>query len=317
MDIEYLLLLQRFRESTGGVLTPLMERISLFSVTYLVMIPVYVYWVIDKRNGLYTLLSYYLCCGVNVLVKLTACVYRPWIRDARVVPAGYAIYTATGYSFPSGHTAAAGPIYGGLALTFRKRKKAFSLLCLVLLLLTGFSRNFLGVHTPQDVVVGMLESALVLFVTAKLISYVEKRPERENILLLLCFAFGWLGILYIARKPYPMDYADGVLLADPQKMMNDGYSCIAMLIAFPVARYIEKIWIRFTPAGQRPRGLLLGTAGLVPLFLMIRYQRPLLDSLLGTHWGHFAHSAVVVIYCVALYPWIIHMCRRRGRTRNG
>ncbi len=37
MDIEYLLLLQRFRESTRDALTPFMEQISLFSVTYLVI----------------------------------------------------------------------------------------------------------------------------------------------------------------------------------------------------------------------------------------------------------------------------------------
>ena len=68
MDIEYLLLLQRFRESINDALTPFMESISLFSVTYLIMIPVLVYWVVDKRKGWYTLLSYYLCCGVNAAV---------------------------------------------------------------------------------------------------------------------------------------------------------------------------------------------------------------------------------------------------------
>ena len=108
MDIDYLLLLQRFRESINDALTPLMEGLSLFAVTYLILIPVFVYWVVDKRKGLYTLVSYYLCRSVNAIVKLTACIYRPWIRDARVMPAGDAITTATGYSFPSGHTVSAG-----------------------------------------------------------------------------------------------------------------------------------------------------------------------------------------------------------------
>ncbi len=82
MDIEYLLFLQRFRESINDSLTPFMEGISLFAVTYLIMIPVFVYWVVSKRKGLYTLVSYYLCCGFNAIVKLTVCAYRPWIRDA-------------------------------------------------------------------------------------------------------------------------------------------------------------------------------------------------------------------------------------------
>ena len=88
MDIDYLLALQDFRGNTGDALTPFMEGLSLFAVTFLIMLPVFVYWVIDKKKGLYTLVSYYLCCGVNAMVKLTACVYRPWIKDARVLPAG-------------------------------------------------------------------------------------------------------------------------------------------------------------------------------------------------------------------------------------
>ena len=96
IDIEYLLLLQNFRNATNNILTPFMEWISLFAVTRLIIIPVFVYWVVDKKKGLYTLAAYYLACGFNAVVKLTACIYRPWIRDARVLPAGDAIRTATG-----------------------------------------------------------------------------------------------------------------------------------------------------------------------------------------------------------------------------
>jgi len=85
-----------------------------FRLTYLIMIPVFVYWVLDKRSGLYVLSSYYSTVAVNAVIKLSVCAYRPWIRDSRVLPAGDAITTATGYSFPSGHTMTAGPIYGGL-----------------------------------------------------------------------------------------------------------------------------------------------------------------------------------------------------------
>lgn len=162
IDIEYLLLLQNFRNATNNILTPFMEWISLFAVTRLIIIPVFVYWVVDKKKGLYTLAAYYLACGFNAVVKLTACIYRPWIRDARVLPAGDAIRTATGYSFPSGHTVTAGPIYGGLAVSGRKRVPWLSVICLIALFLTAFSRNYLGVHTPQDVAVALLESALAL-----------------------------------------------------------------------------------------------------------------------------------------------------------
>ncbi len=319
MDIEYLLMLQRFRESTRDALTPFMEQISLFSVTYLIMIPVFVYWAVDKNKGLYTLASYYVCCAFNATVKLIACVYRPWIRDARVLPAGDSIRTAGGYSFPSGHTATAGPIYGGLALSSWKWQKAVSVLCVIALLLTGFSRNYLGVHTPQDVVVGMLETLAVLLCMAKLFSWLEKHPEKENWFLLACFILGWLGIVFITFKPYPMDYVDGELLVDPQKMMNGGYGDIALLIAFPIARYIEKTWIRFRATGLKGRGLAVSVLGLVPLYLMLRFMKAPLDSLLGAHWGHFLDSFILVIYCVALWPLVIRAAEKLlpGKRQGG
>ena len=305
MDIEYLLFLQRFRESINDSLTPFMEGISLFAVTYLIMIPVFVYWVVSKRKGLYTLVSYYLCCGFNAIVKLTVCAYRPWIRDARVHPAGDATTTATGSAFPSGHTVTAGPIYGGLAVVSWSWKKFVSVILGIFLLLTAFSRNYLGVHTPQDVFVGICESVFWLIIVAKIFTYLDEHPEKENLLLLICFIVGWLGIAYITFKPYPMDYVDGKLLVDPQKMMNDGYGDICLLIAFPVARYIEKRWIGFQAPGLKGAGLAAGIVGLIPLFLMIKFMRPALDGVLGTHWGHFANTFIIVLYCIALWPLVI------------
>ena len=312
MDIEYLLLLQRFRENTNDFLTPFMEQLSLFSVTYLILAPILVYWLFDKRKGLYILVSYILCSSFNAMVKLTACVYRPWIKDPRVLPAGDAISTATGYSFPSGHTATAGPIYGGLAVSFREKSKVFSVICIILVLLTGFSRNYLGVHTPQDVLVALTEAVFALIIAAKLFDYIETRPEKENLFLLISFIIGCLGIVYITFKPYPMEYVDGNLLVDPQKMMNDGYGDICFLIAFPVARYIEKTWIKFKPPGLNSLGIAVGIVGIVPLYFMMKYLKSALDNLMGSHWGRFSFIFILVFYCVALYPIIIKaVCGKR------
>ncbi|MBQ9886755.1 MAG: phosphatase PAP2 family protein [Lachnospiraceae bacterium] len=314
MDIEYLLLLQEFREKTNDLLTPFLEQLSLFAVTYLIMFPVFVYWAIDKRKGLYTLVSYYLCCGVNAMVKLTACIYRPWIRDPRILPAGDAIRTATSYSFPSGHTVTAGPIYGGFAVSVWKKSKIVAFICVLALLLTGFSRNYLGVHTPQDVIVAILESILALYVVAKIFAYLKEHPEKENIFLIASFIIGWLGIVYITFKPYPMDYVDGRLLVDPQKMMNDGYGDICLLIAYPVARFIEKTWIKFQSTGIKNVRVIVSIIGLVPLWFMIKYMGAPLDDVLGSHWGHFTNTFIIVLYSVALYPLVIKLFGSRKKA---
>ncbi len=307
IDIEYLLLLQRFREATNNVLTPFMEWISLFAVTYLVFAPAFVYWICDKKKGLFALSSYYLCVGVNAIIKLTVCAYRPWIRDARVMPAGDSITTATGYSFPSGHTATAAPIYGGLAKAYQRSKKWISWICIALLAVTAFSRNYLGVHTPQDVLVALLEGIVSIYVMTRIFRYVEEKPEREDLLLLFEFLFAIAGLIYITYKPYPMEYINGELIVDPRKMMNDGYGDLALLLFFPVARYIEKRWINFEPVGLNTKGLIATVCGFVPFFLIREYLNPYLISQFGSHLGKFLGNAALVTFFIALYPLVIKL----------
>lgn len=313
MDISYLLLLQDFRNATHNMWTPLMENISFFGTTSLVLLPTFIYWCVNKRNGLFTLAAYTLSLTFMALIKLTACVYRPWIKDARIIPAGKAINTATGYSFPSGHTSGATPLYGGMAVGFWQKPKMrwLAVLCIVMILLTGFSRNYLGVHTPQDVAVGLLVGLLGLWISWKYISYIEIHPEKENMLLGLGILFAILGLLYITYKSYPMDYVNGKLLANPQRMMNDGYKCLGCLVGFCVGRYIEKTWVRFEVLGLTLKGILLSIVGMIPAVLMFIYIKKPLVACLGKHWGGFTMYVILITYIVALYPMVIKLFQKK------
>ena len=305
MDIEYLLVLQDFRNRTENVLTPFLESLSLFAITYLILFPILIYWLMDKKSGLYTLCSFAVCNAINAVVKLTVCAYRPWIRDERILPAGDAITTATGYSFPSGHTVTAGPLYGGMAAVLRKKSKWISVVCIILFLLTAFSRNYLGVHTPQDVIVGTLESVLWLFLIARIFRYLEIHPEKENLFLLISFILGWLFIAFITFKPYPMTYVEGKLLVDPKKMMIDGYGDICFLIIFPLARFVERKWIGFKAPGFTGKGIAVCLLGLIPLVLSIRFLEAPLRAAFGDLWGQFSYTFITVFYYIALYPAVI------------
>ena len=274
MDIKYLLFLQEFRNRINDAWTPFMEWVSMFAVTYLILIPVFVYWCIDKKKGLYTLATYYVCIAVNAVVKLTACIYRPWIRDSRVLPAGDSIRTATGYSFPSGHTTTAAPLYGGLAVSAWEKKslRGISVLCVLCALLTGFSRNYLGVHTPQDVFVGISEAIFWLIIMSKLFGYLEEHPEKEDRFLLIAFAACLIGLIYI---------------------------------------FIEKRWVRFRSAGFTASGILLSAIGLVPAWVLIKYAKPAIQSLLGGHWGKLSYNIIFAIYLILVYPLVIRLVTGR------
>ncbi len=312
MDIEYLLFLQNFRNGTNDALTPFMEMISLFAVTYLLIVPALVYWCLDKRSGLYTLASYNFSIAVNADVKLTACIYRPWIRDSRVLPAGDAITTATGYSFPSGHTMTATPIYGAMAVSAWKKLRWISVLCIICVLVTGFSRNYLGVHTPQDVLVGLTLGCLALFVIKKIFDYISVHPEKENIFLIIGVVFGVASLIYINVKPYPMDYVDGKLLVDPIKMMKDGYGDIGMFTAFCIARFVEKTWVRFEPALTKAN-LAAGFTGGVLLFILLQSIGDPLKALMGTNWGTLTKNTIVIFFIVAIWPAVMKAVTKKSK----
>jgi membrane-associated phospholipid phosphatase len=307
LDIRYLLFLQEFRNHISDALTPFMEFVSTFATRYLILGVLFIYWVLDKRKGLLAIASMCLTLAVNQLVKLTACVYRPWIRDARIVPAGDSIKTATGYSFPSGHTATAAPLFGGMAAAADRRHRWFQVLCVLGVMLVAFSRNYLGVHTPQDVFVAICESVICLLIMSKIFNYIEANPEKEDLFLIAGIVFGFVSIAYVTFKPYPMTYVDGKLLVDPQKMMNDGYGDIAFLIAFCIGRFIERKWIQFKPAGINAKGIILCVIGMVIFVLLNNNIGAPLDQMLGSHWGHFARRLITILFYMALYPLVIKL----------
>ncbi len=316
MDIQYLLWLQNFRNSINDAWTQFMEWVSMFAVDYLILLPVFLYWFWDKKKGLYTLVSYYFCMVITPIVKLTVCCYRPWIRDSRILPAGDAITTATGYSFPSGHTTTCGPLAGGMAVTAWQEKKTrwLSPILAFWVLLTAFSRNYLGVHTPQDVFVAICVSVLCLILTAKLFEYLDKHPEKEDRLLLGGFIFCWAAIAYITFKPYPTDLnAEGKLIVDPQKMMNDGYGDLGKMIGFIIARYIEKKWIRFQPMKKDWLSAAICAAGLVLMALLKQYVSPIMRDWMGSHWGKLVFSVIYTGYYIALFPLVLKLV---GKARE-
>ena len=141
MDIDILLALQALRNGAGAFLSAFLSKMTfLGELNTVLVIMAAVYWCVSKEFGAYLLMGWSGNRLVNGALKITACAYRPWIRDVRIIPYGNSITTATGYSFPSGHTMNAASVYGGAAVRRDLPRVLRSILGLVVALV-AFSRN--------------------------------------------------------------------------------------------------------------------------------------------------------------------------------
>ncbi len=314
MDIQYLLWLQELRNATGGIFNEFFNALSKIAVDVLPFLPFIIFWCVDKKWGYRYLVTFGLGNMANGIIKLTACAYRPWIRSDLIEPAGDSKVAATGYSFPSGHTTEATSVYGTTIAWQYKKRKWLAVLCGVLLALTGFSRNFLGVHTPQDVIVGFSATLIIILI----VGFVQPKIDGDDRKLDILSIAGVLGvittIIYILVKPYPMDYVDGVLLVDPNKMMNDTFKACGAFTGLLAGSFVERHFIRYEiPTGAKNLPI-LGFVGFMIVFSWKEYLAPAtLVQAFGGHWGHFIARFIMWVFVVALWPLVIKKFADRKR----
>ena len=308
MDIEYLLFLQHFREGFGSFLAPFMLWVSDFAIGFFpVGMLCLFYWVVDRKAGKRVLFGFHLGILLNGLLKLIFCVYRPWIRDARIIPYGNAIVTATGYSFPSGHSTWATITFGSLGLWMKgKGWRVPAVLAFLFVFTVLFSRNYLGVHTPQDVVVGFLSSLFAIYAAGKMEDWTDQDSRRDWIVMAigLLFCLG-LGIFYEC-KSYPMDYlANGKLLVDPVRMRADSYQGLGCVAGYVIARCFERRGFDFEAGLGRKARFLIGLVAFIPLYVWFMSGVPFLKVVGGRFFAEFFSFFVFSFYVMNFIPWIM------------
>ena len=145
--MELLLFLQEHRTPGWDALFLTATRLGEETVVLAVLL--LLYWCLDKRAGLRVGLCYFAGGWMGQLLKLVFLVPRPFLLNEALTPHEAAVGSATGYSFPSGHTSGAVSMAMGLGLSYKKA--LLWVLMALYVALVGLSRLYLGVHTPLDV----------------------------------------------------------------------------------------------------------------------------------------------------------------------
>lgn len=216
-QIDFLLFLQNIRLGNLEIFDNFFLLVTVFGEYWLpTVLCAVIYWCVDAKAGIYLFTLEGLNALFTHIFKMLACVYRPWILDNRVHPSELAVPFAKGYSFPSGHSAMSSSVWGGMAYLLRS-KKIWALLLIGLFLLVGFSRLWLGVHTPQDVICGFLIGIVLIFAVNPIIEWAEKDKNRYFYLIAGINIFAILALIFISCfNTYRMDYVNGELLVDPK-----------------------------------------------------------------------------------------------------
>lgn len=180
-------------------------------------------WCVNTRWGYRLGFAYLFSGAANNAVKEIFHVERPFLQDPELEP--IRAETATGHSFPSGHTQGITALMVGLATIIRK--KWFVMLTVVLVLLVAFSRLYLGVHTPADVVVGIAFGVGCVFFANWVFDQVEKR-ERPELMLFMLVPLA-AGLIWLPSDDY--------------------IKAAGAMSSFVVGYVLDRKYIKYEPAG--------------------------------------------------------------------
>lgn len=312
MDIDILLHLQQFRNGFGGIFAEFLTKMTfLGELNTVLLIMAVVYWCASKRLGTYLLMGWNANRLVNGFLKVTVCAYRPWIRDARIVPFGNSVKTATGYSFPSGHSTNASAICSG-GMLWKSSTPALRILLGIVFVLVPFSRLYLGVHTPQDVLCGAGLGLLLMWLTLKMMEHLERRPEKAPLVAAAGIALAVLLTVYAACKSYPRDLdANGKVLVDGAKMAKDTFKAAGWCVSFLLGWLLERRFVGFSTdvsPGVKATRFVGGVLGFYAVTLILM---PLIKGGLAGPAGTFASCFLQMLYIAFLFPLVFARLEKR------
>ena len=142
------------------------------------------YWCINKKAGQRILFALAGSLNINVAVKNIVKMPRPIGTKGLI---SLRTQTATGYSFPSGHTQTATTFWTSMIAQFKNIW--IYIIGILMILGAGISRLYLAVHWPMDVIVGWILGIILSILFIKLFDYIDN-SKNYYILVIIMLIFG-------------------------------------------------------------------------------------------------------------------------------
>ena len=289
-------LLYWLQELRIPIITELMLLIThLGEETVFLVTAIIVFWCFSKKRGYYLMAVGFIGTIANQFLKMIFRVPRPWVMDENFTAVDAAKAEATGFSFPSGHTQSSVGTFGGLAYTAKHKWSRW--ICIAIAVLVPFSRMYLGVHTPQDVLVSV---AIGLFLVLLVHPFIFGGNNNKRILALLCsmivLCIGY--VLFVNLYSFPAD-VDPVRL---QSGIESGYTLLGALMGMLVVYIVDEKWLHFPVKAKWWAQIMKVVIGLALVLAVKSGLKAPLNMLFGDYAGRAVRYCLLVITAGIVWP---------------
>ena len=302
--MEFLYLLEKIR--LPGLNELMLAVTELGGEMPFLVIALIVFWCVDKRHGYYVLSVGFLGTLTNQFMKLWFRIPRPWVLDPNFTILEQAREAAAGYSFPSGHTQNAVGTFGALAAT--TKAKWVKIASLVLAVLVPFSRMYVGVHTPADVLVAAAMAVAFLLVLHPVVFGKEGTfiPHLLAILTLISIAF----LCFVEFWNFPTDI-------DPHNLesgIKNAYTLMGSLTGLIIVYIVDTKFLKFETTAVWWVQILKVVLGLLAVLAVKSGLKTPIELLCG---GHMIARAIryflIVITAGVIWPLSFKRLSNLGR----
>ncbi|MCI8640233.1 MAG: phosphatase PAP2 family protein [Coprococcus sp.] len=262
---------------------------------FLISIVCALYWCVDKKLAAQIGFTY-VAAGLSVQgLKITFRIPRPWMLDPNFQAVESAIPAATGYSFPSGHTQAGTSLFA--PLTLHTKKWGLKCAYTAMFLLIGFSRMYLGCHTPKDVLAAICVSLLAAWIIHRYQDTLTANPRFT----------GWAAAAVAAFALFICCYAFFLYHGEiiEARYASDCFKASGAALGFAAGWYLEQRYLNFSPEKSHTQS----NSCLIYRFLFGLVVTAVLQfslkALIGrTFAGQMVQHAVVIFWIIYGYPLV-------------
>ena len=282
-----------------GIRNPFLDEIMLMITrfgeeTAFLIAALILFWCVDKYKGYYILSVGFIGTITNQFLKLVFRIPRPWVLDENFTILEEAREAASGYSFPSGHTQSAVGTFGGIAhISTNKWVRIFSAAIAVLV---PFSRMYVGVHTPMDVIVGAAISVLLILLLRPVIF--GRCKKGLPVLLCIMTAISIAYVCFVEFFPFPETI-------DVENLMSgtkNAYTLLGSLAGFLVVYILDEKWLNFSTESVWWAQVLKVIFGLLLVLAVKSGMKEPLNLLFGELAGRAIRYFLIVIVAGTVWP---------------